>query len=53
MVLIDAIYSNREKNKLWLELTQLPEITVSMDLFYCGVLFIRKEQEKENFTIRI
>lgn len=53
MILINDIYENPTNKDKWNILTALPEVTVSMDLFHCGVLFIRREQEKEHFTIRI
>ncbi|MGX1929477.1 hypothetical protein [Flagellimonas sp. 2504JD4-2] len=53
MIFIDGIYSNQEKEHLWKNLIQIPHVTVSIDMFYCGALFIRKEQVKEHFTIRI
>ncbi|SNZ00317.1 hypothetical protein [Flagellimonas pacifica] len=53
MILIDSIYQSPKKHQAWKKLITSPKITVSMDLFHCGVLFIRKEQEKEHFIIRI
>jgi len=38
---------------LWKKLIQLKEITVSINLFYCGIVFFRKEQGKEHFKIRL
>jgi len=53
LILINTIYSDKKKWKQWKNLIELPEITVSMDLYHCGILFIRREQVKEHFTIRI
>ena len=53
MILIGNIYKNRETLKIWKSIVDIPEITVSIDMFYCGALFVRKEQVKEHFTIRI
>ncbi len=53
MLLVDGIHSNLEKENLWKRLIRIPNITVSLDMYHCGVLFLRKEQEKEHFTIRI
>ena len=53
MILIKGISENPSSKHKWDVLKVLPEVTVSIDLFHCGVLFIRKEQEKEHFTIRI
>ncbi len=53
MILINGIHNNPKTWQQWKELITLPEITVSIDMFYCGALFIRREQVKEHFTIRI
>lgn len=53
MIIIEDIHSNSIQEKRWNSLVKSKELTVSVDLFYCGVLFLRKEQEKEHFNIRI
>jgi len=53
LVLINHIHKNRTNNTLWRTLYQKETVMVSIDLFHCGVLFFRKEQEKEHFKIRI
>jgi hypothetical protein len=53
MIFINSIHQTAKKQKLWRKLVELPIVTVSIDMFHCGVLFIRKEQVKEHFTIRI
>jgi len=53
MVLIDSIHEDPESKLEWKNLIESPNITVSIDLFHCGALFVRKEQAKEHFTIRI
>lgn len=53
LVLIDAIHGNQRNLEQWNRLIALPEITVSIDMFYCGLISIRREQVKEHFTIRI
>ncbi|KQC28530.1 hypothetical protein AAY42_00410 [Flagellimonas eckloniae] len=53
MIFINSIHQTPEKQELWRNLIELPLITVSIDMFHCGVLFIRKEQVKEHFIIRI
>ncbi|NAY90411.1 hypothetical protein GTQ34_00630 [Muricauda sp. JGD-17] len=53
MILVNSIHANQKKQQDWAELTKLPEISVSIDMFYCGAIFIRKEQVKQHFTIRI
>lgn len=51
-VIIDDIYWSREMTEAWEEIIKMPEFTVSIDLFYFGILFIRKEQKKEHFIIK-
>lgn len=37
----------------WKKAIAHPKITVSMDYFSLGIVFVRKEQVKEHFTIRL
>ncbi|MCL6265305.1 hypothetical protein [Flagellimonas myxillae] len=53
MILIAGIHQNPKKQGQWNALKVLPNITVSIDMYHLGALFIRKEQQKEHFTIRI
>ena len=53
MVLIDRIHQTGDLQKTWKDLTRLKKVTVAIDMFYCGALFFRKEQAKEDFKIRI
>ncbi len=53
MILIDEIHQTKKKREEWKNLIASPNITVSIDMFRCGALFIRKEQVKEHFAIRI
>jgi len=52
IVFLNAIHQNIENQNIWKKLIALKKVTVSVDLFYCGVIFIRKEQQKEHFFIR-
>ena len=48
------IVQHLEKHqKEWQKAVTHTKITVSMDCFVLGILFIRKEQAKEHFTIRL
>lgn len=53
ILLIENIYGNLDATAIWKSLKQNEMVTVSLDLFYCGILFFRKEQVKEHFKIRI
>lgn len=51
--LFDDIYWSKEMTLAWEVIKQLPEVTVTVDLFYFGVVFFRQEQAKEHFKIRV
>lgn len=53
LVLIEGIYGNHFNLSLWEKIKHFPRVTVTVDLFYCGAVFLRKEQAKEHFKIRI
>lgn len=52
ILLVEGIHNSKKKTKQWEQLKNLPEVSVSIDLFHCGMLFFRKEQAKEHFKIR-
>jgi len=48
------IVQSLKKNRVeWEKIRVHPKITVSIDSFSLGIFFIRKEQVKEHFTIRL
>ncbi|MFD2101096.1 hypothetical protein [Flagellimonas iocasae] len=53
MILVEGIHRNKQQQKNWENLITSPNITVSIDMFHCGAIFIREEQVKEHFIIRI
>lgn len=50
--IIDDINWSAEMQQAWQQIKQLPQVTVTLDLFYMGIVFFRKEQAKEHFVIR-
>lgn len=48
----DDIHWSKGMTEAWEEIKADPKVTVSIDLFYVGIVFIRKEQEEEHFVIR-
>ncbi len=51
--IFDDIHWSDEMEKAWKEIKAHPEVTLSLDLFYAGLVFFRKEQkEKEHFVLR-
>ncbi|MEO9892299.1 hypothetical protein [Aurantibacter sp.] len=53
MLIINDIYKNEGSINLWQHLINTELATVTIDFFYCGVVFKRKEQVKEHFKIRL
>lgn len=51
--IFDDIYWNKEMVAAWTEIKKHPKVTVTVDLFYLGIVFFRKEQAKEHFKIRV
>ncbi len=51
--IFDSIYSSPKNNLLWKTIIQNPSFTVTIDTYLFGFAFIRKEQEKEHFVIRV
>ncbi|MCF6307944.1 MAG: class I SAM-dependent methyltransferase [Flavobacteriaceae bacterium] len=53
VIIFDDIYWSSAMTEAWQEIIRHPKVTVSIDTFYWGFVFFRKEQEKEHFTIRL
>jgi len=49
----DDIYWSKEMKEAWVEIKNHPKVTVTVDIFYWGIVFFRKEQAKEHFKIRV
>ncbi|MDQ4140835.1 MAG: SAM-dependent methyltransferase, partial [Bacteroidota bacterium] len=49
----DDIYWSKEMQQAWRQICAHPEVMISVDLFYLGLVFFRKNQPKQHFTIRI
>ncbi len=47
------LYQSKEMKTAWAQIKQHPKVTVTVDVFYYGFVFIRKEQQKEHFKIRV
>lgn len=51
--IFDDINWNKEMQKAWEEIKNDPEVTLSIDLFFVGIIFFRKEQkQKEHFILK-
>ncbi len=51
--IFDDIYWSKEMTEAWKIIKQHPKTTVTIDTFFWGLVFFRKEQAKEHFTIRV
>lgn len=48
----DDIYWSKEMKAAWEEIKRHREVTVTIDLFFVGLVFFRKGQAKEHFILR-
>tara|TARA_R110002074_G_scaffold14788_1_gene51029 strand:- start:131777 stop:132550 length:774 start_codon:yes stop_codon:yes gene_type:complete len=53
LFIFDDIYWSPSMTEAWNEIKTHPKVTVSIDTFYWGLVFFRKEQEKQHFCIRL
>lgn len=52
LLIFDDIYWSRGMKEAWEEIKQHPQVTVTIDLFWIGLVYFRKGQAKEHFKIR-
>lgn len=53
MILLEDIHQNRITSAIWQSLCEKAWVSVSIDFYFGGILFLRKEQVKQHFRIRI
>jgi len=53
LFIFDDIYLSDGMTQAWETIKQHPKVTVTVDLFYLGLVFFRKEQVKQHFKIRV
>ncbi|MFV9484339.1 O-methyltransferase [Christiangramia sp. ASW11-125] len=51
--IFDDIRWSAEMQQAWKEIIEHPQVRVSIDTFQWGLIFFRREQVKEHFTIRV
>jgi len=51
--IFDDIHWSKPMSEAWAIIINHPKVTVSIDTFYWGIVFFRKEQVKEHFTLRV
>lgn len=53
VLIFDDIHWSKEMEEAWEEIKQNSKVTVTIDTYQWGMVFFRKEQEKEHFIIRV
>jgi hypothetical protein len=51
--IVNGMYHNKKNAKIWKSLKLNSSITITVDVYFFGLIFFRKEQAKQNFKIRI
>ncbi|MDG5492267.1 class I SAM-dependent methyltransferase [Psychroserpens sp. SPM9] len=51
--IFDDIHWSKDMREAWETIKTHPQVSVTIDTFFWGFVFFRKEQAKENFTIRL
>ena len=51
--IFDDINWSEEMNACWEKIKEHPKVTVTLDTFFWGIVFFRKEQAIEHFTVRL
>lgn len=52
VLIFDDIYWSEGMKRAWADIKAHPSVTLSIDLFYIGLVFFRKDREKEHFKIK-
>lgn len=52
VLIFDDIYWSRGMRDAWEEIKNHPQVRVTVDLFYIGLVFFKTDQHKENFKVR-
>ncbi|AOM77725.1 O-methyltransferase [Pedobacter steynii] len=52
LLIFDDIYWSEGMKEAWEEIKQHPEVTVTVDLFWIGLVYFKKGQAKEHFKIK-
>jgi predicted O-methyltransferase YrrM len=52
LLIFDDIYWSEGMKEAWAQIKQHPQVTVTIDLFWIGLVFFKKGQAKEHFKIR-
>lgn len=52
VIIFDDIYWSKGMKSAWKKIKQHPQVSVTVDLFWIGLVFFKKDQVKENFKVR-
>ena len=52
ILILDDIYWSKGMAQAWEEVQTIPELTVTIDLFFFGVAFVKRPQKKQHFVLR-
>lgn len=52
LIIFDDIYWSKGMKEAWQEIKDHPEVTVTIDLFWIGLVYFRKGQAKEHFKLK-
>jgi predicted O-methyltransferase YrrM len=53
LMIFDDIYWSRGMTRAWEEIKLHPEVTVTVDLFFIGLVYFKKDQQKQHFSLRL
>ncbi|WP_457615540.1 O-methyltransferase [Lutibacter sp.] len=53
VAIFDDINWSKEMQETWSEIKNFPEVTITIDTYFWGIVFFRKEQVKQHFVIRL
>lgn len=52
LLVFEELYANEDTKSAWETIKMNPQVTVTIDLFWIGLVYFRKGQAKENFKLR-
>jgi len=52
IIIIDDIHWSKEMNLAWHEIKKHPRVSVSMDLFEAGIIFLNQELQKADLVLK-
>lgn len=52
VIIFDDIYWSKGMKEAWEQIKKHPKVTITIDLFWIGLVFFKTDQAKENFKVR-